>query len=282
MNGVPYRLGLPAWAFPGWRDRFFEDRPSRLASYAHVFNTVEGNTTFYRVPDANSVARWRDALVERDFRFCLKLPREVTHERRPDLQMLDQFLSAIRPLTTHLGPVLVQFPDTVGAADLKRYTPVLDTVAERHRFVVEVRHRDFFTSHDALAETLNTYGAGRVAFDSRPLFEGDLAHPDVRKARHEKPNVPVVDTVFNDLTLIRLILHPDLTSNGPYIADWVERVARCIERDTETYMMIHCPNNQHCPPLARDFHGALNNRLDGTLPELAAWPVPRRQGLLDF
>jgi uncharacterized protein YecE (DUF72 family) len=55
-----YYLGLPAWGFPGWSGTYFP-RPagseSALGHYARVFNTVEGNTTFYRVPDAPTVAR---------------------------------------------------------------------------------------------------------------------------------------------------------------------------------------------------------------------------------
>jgi len=50
-----YRLGLPAWAHGAWQDLFFHDKPSRLASYATVFNTVEGNTSFYHVPDRKTV-----------------------------------------------------------------------------------------------------------------------------------------------------------------------------------------------------------------------------------
>ena len=62
-QSLPYRLGLPAWAFAGWRGRYFTARPSQLASYARVFNAVEGNTTFYRTPDAATVTRWREAVT---------------------------------------------------------------------------------------------------------------------------------------------------------------------------------------------------------------------------
>ena len=57
-----YYLGLPAWAFPGWAGEYSPVGGSALAHYARVFNTVEGNTTFYRVPDAQSVARWNAAV----------------------------------------------------------------------------------------------------------------------------------------------------------------------------------------------------------------------------
>ena len=56
MQQEHYNIGLPAWAFPGWHGRYFNTTPSALASYASVFNTVEGNTTFYHVPDERTVA----------------------------------------------------------------------------------------------------------------------------------------------------------------------------------------------------------------------------------
>ena len=273
-------LGLPAWAFPGWKDRYFTDKPSRLASYAAVFNTVEGNTTFYRVPDAMTVARWRTAVQQSDFRFCFKLPRDVTHERRPDLGTLRSFLDVIQPLEKHLAPLLVQFPATVGPDEIDDFDPVFEALIERYRFVVEVRHRAFFDDPELLQPILDRFGVGRVVLDSRPLYEGDRDHPEVLQALHVKPDLPVIPNVHNGVALIRLILHPDITSNSPYIEEWADRVAGYLRNGVETYMMIHCPNNLHCPPLARDFHEALCKR--ESLSKLAAWPLPAEQHGLPF
>lgn len=277
-------LGLPAWAFPGWKDRYFVDRPSRLASYARVFNTVEGNTTFYRVPDDTSVDRWCRAVEGTAFRFCFKLPREVTHDGHPNLDVLRRFLTAIAPLKANLGPMLVQFPATVSPAQLARFSPVLDALRDMHRFVIEVRHAAFFDTPEVLDPVLADYDADRVVFDSRPLFRGNLDHREVLAARHEKPDVPVVDQTPNGTTMVRLILHPDLTSNTPYIDEWAQRTADKLSAGETVYMMIHCPNNLHCPPLARQFDRVLRQRLPAeALPPLPEWPVPQQQSLLgDF
>jgi uncharacterized protein YecE (DUF72 family) len=276
-----YFLGLPAWAFPGWKDRYFTDAPTRLASYATVFNTVEGNTTFYRTPDAATVLRWLDSVAERPFRFCFKLPRDVTHESRPDLGVLQTFLDAIQSLSGHLGPLLVQFPATVGPAELERFAPVFERLKDRVAFVIEVRHPEFFTEPELLESTLERFQAGRVTLDSRPLFEGDRAHPEILEALHEKPDLPVLTNVHNDVALIRLILHPDIVSNRRYIDEWAQRVRDYSREGVTTYMMIHCPNNAHCPSLAEDFH----NTLRTVAPELGlaampAWPVPQQQSLI--
>ncbi len=276
-----YYLGLPAWAFPGWKDVYFRDKPSRLASYAQVFNTVEGNTTFYRTPDAKSVARWRDAVEGTGFRFCFKLPREVTHERRPDRQALGAFLEAIAPLDEHVGPLLVQFPATTGPQNLDSFEPVFEAVAERFRFAIEVRRRAFFEEPGLLDAVLDRYDAGRVMLDSRPIFEGNRQHPEVVSALHEKPDVPLLDTVYNDLAFVRLILHPDIESNRRYIDEWAGRTAGWLDDGVATSMMIHCPNNLYCPPLALDFHDTLRRVAgESSIPMLARWPVPEQQTLL--
>ena len=255
--GKRYHLGLPAWAFPGWKDRYFTDRPSRLVSYAGV-STV-----------ANS-----------DFRFCLKLPRTVTHERSPDLGELDRFLTRIEPLSGNLGPFLVQFPATLGPGELSAFEPVFERVGRMHRFVIEVRHHSFFDDPELLEPVIERYSAGRVMLDSRPLYKGDRNHPEVLAALHEKPDVPVLTTVYNDLALIRVILHPDIVSNDSWISEWSERVATYLSDGAEVYMMIHCPNNLHCPPLARKFHNALRADLPRTnLDSLPDWPVPEQQDL---
>lgn len=51
-----------------------------LAEYARVWNTVEGNTTFYSLPASETVERWHDA-VPPEFRFSFKLPKSITHRR---------------------------------------------------------------------------------------------------------------------------------------------------------------------------------------------------------
>ena len=278
-HSLPYRLGLPAWAFAGWRGRYFTDRPSQLASYARVFNAVEGNTTFYRTPDAATVTRWREAVAATDFRFCFKLPRTVTHERTPDLAELDRFLKAIAPMEQHLGPLLLQFPASVGPQQLAVLDTLFSRIPRDWRGVVEVRHRGFFDDPEPLATLLERYGFGRAMLDSRPLYRGDISHPEVAAALHEKPDLPLLPEVYNSLAFVRLVLHPNPEFNDLYIAEWAKRVAAWLEAGHETFMTIHCPNNLHCPPFALQFNEALRIR-HAAVPPLPAWQVPQQGSLI--
>ncbi len=276
-----YRLGLPAWAFPGWKGRYFHDRSTLLPDYASVFNTVEGNTTFYRIPDRNTVAAWRDAVAGTDFRFCFKLPRTVTHDRTPDFDDLRAFLVAMEPLRSHLGPFLLQFPARIGPAELSVIDCLLERMPEDSRSVIEVRHPGFFSEPGILEPLIARYRTGRVCLDSRPLYDGDRDHPEVVGALHEKPNLPVLPRVYNGLAFLRLIMHPEPAGNVACVTAWADRVAGFLSSGVETFVMIHCPNNLHCPQFALDFHSALMARpgMEG-LGDLAPWPVPQQASLI--
>jgi uncharacterized protein YecE (DUF72 family) len=276
-----YFLGLPAWGFPGWTGRYFPSpsgSDTTLSLYSRVFNTVEGNTSFYRVPDAATTQRWLEAVAGTDFRFSFKLPRTITHEARPDMEDLRRFFAAMEYLGEHAGPFLVQLPASVGPAELPRLERLFDALPARWRYVLELRHPDFFREPERAEPLLERHNAGRVMFDSRPIYQGDSGHPEVLAARHKKPDVPLLDTVYNDLAYVRLVLHPDNTQNGVWVDEWLARCEAYLAAGHELFLMMHCPNNQHCPEFAADFHEALRGRVPG-MPELAPWPLPQQAAL---
>ena len=281
ISSLPYRLGLPAWSFPGWRGRYFSAQPRPLTSYARVFNAVEGNTTFYRTPDLKTVRAWRDAVAGTDFRFCFKLPRMITHERTTASEELQKFMIAIEPLGEYLGPLLVQFPAWIGPDRLHDLEGLFERLPPDHRYVLEVRHPRFFAEPSLLEPLLDHYRLGRVILDTRALYAGDHQHPEVVAARHEKPNLPVLPKIYNELVFLRLVLHPERQYNHRHIEEWAARVADYIAAGWTTYVFIHCPNNLHCPELAVEFHRTLMARPTvSNLPELPPWPVPQQAMLI--
>jgi uncharacterized protein YecE (DUF72 family) len=77
-------IGCSGWNYASWRGRFYPERlpPSRwFQHYASVFNTVEINNTFYRLPEASTFDRWREQ-SPRDFCFAVKASRFLTHMKR--------------------------------------------------------------------------------------------------------------------------------------------------------------------------------------------------------
>lgn len=95
-------LGLPQWSHPAWPGQLLGvgAKPAEhLAHYARVFNTVEGNTTFYASPTPETVRRWADA-VPPQFRFSFKFPKEISHQS--DLVSAGKQVAAF---ITLLGPL---------------------------------------------------------------------------------------------------------------------------------------------------------------------------------
>ncbi len=272
-----YRLGLPAWAYPGWEGKYFNDGSTRLADYAEVFNCVEGNTTFYSIPSERTVAQWAEMLTGRDFHFCFKLPREITHGGAgPETEGLNVFLKRLEPVYEYLGPFFVQLPATVGPTLLPEVKKLLASFPPDFSFAVEVRHPDFFETPERFDEALAETGCYRVIMDARPIHREQPDHPEVKAARHEKPDLPVYARQCNGGVMVRLVYHPDEQYNQRYTEQWISSVHDWIANGDKVYMMIHCPNNLYCPGQAERFHGALQAQIK--LPDLAPWPL--RQGQL--
>ncbi len=143
-------LGTLGWSYPFWRGSFYPPRAKAadyLSYYASQFNTVEVDSTFYRIPTAETVHNWHNH-TPKGFLFSLKFPQLITHIRKlKDCQpQTDAFLSRVALLKDKLGPLLLQFPPTFTSKyfdDLAAYLRLLPT---GNRYVVEIRNKTWFTS----------------------------------------------------------------------------------------------------------------------------------------
>ena len=172
---------------------------------------------------------------------------------------------------------MVQFPAHLEPGNLPLVDRILAKLPRHFRYVLELRHPQFFEQPKCIEPILEKYNAGLVMFDSRPLYLGDRNHPEVLAGKHKKPNVPVLETVYNNISFIRFIMHPDTDTNDSYIQEWASKVKRYIEKEHDVFFMVHCPNNQHCPTFAKNFHDKLRALLsEATLPALNPWPIPEQ------
>jgi uncharacterized protein YecE (DUF72 family) len=105
------RIGCAGWALRPQHACHFAEEGSHLERYASTFNAVEINSCFYRFHRRATYAKWA-ASVPENFRFSVKLPKEITHVRRfLDVGMiLDRFVDEISGLGEKLGPILIQLP----------------------------------------------------------------------------------------------------------------------------------------------------------------------------
>jgi uncharacterized protein YecE (DUF72 family) len=165
----PAHVGCSGWNYPHWREVVYpRGLPARrwLEHYATLFDTVEVNTTFYRLAKPEAVARWV-ADTPPDFVFAAKASRYMTHMKRlTDLQpALERFYAAIEPLhaSPKLGPVLWQFPERFQRDEDRLANALAILPPGRHAF--EFRHRSWFT--DDVFALLRAYGAA-LAYGDHP------------------------------------------------------------------------------------------------------------------
>jgi uncharacterized protein YecE (DUF72 family) len=162
-------VGCSGWNYPHWRAGvFYPPRfPQRdwLNYYAERFDTVELNTTFYRLPQAAVVARWLSETPP-GFIFAVKVSRYITHIKRLTevSEHLPLLYERIDPLlrSPKLGPLLWQLPPTF-RYDPDRLGDTLEQLHDGRRHAFEFRHPSWFR-----AETyslLREHGAALVIAD---------------------------------------------------------------------------------------------------------------------
>ena len=166
---MPARLtGTAGWSIPRAVAARFPGDGQHLARYARVLPVAEINSSFYRPHRAETYARWA-AMTPADFRFAVKLPRSITHERRLVAAQapLETFLGEVAGLGGRLGPLLVQLPPSL-AFDPAVARDFFETLRIRHdgAVVCEPRHAAWFTP--AAEALLNEYRIGRVTADPAP------------------------------------------------------------------------------------------------------------------
>lgn len=108
------RIGTSGWQYRHWRKSFYPEKLRRadwLAHYATVFDTVEVNASFYKLPDASDIHRWCES-TPGDFRFSVKAPRAITHFKKLKNceSLLRALIGRIAAFDERLGPVLFQLP----------------------------------------------------------------------------------------------------------------------------------------------------------------------------
>jgi uncharacterized protein YecE (DUF72 family) len=162
------RVGCSGWNYPHWRERVYPwGVPQRrwLEHYARLFDTVEVNATFYRLPTQAAVRGWVEQTPP-GFLFAVKASRYLTHIRRlRDLEAgIRRFYERIEPLaqSPKLGPVLWQLPPTFKRDD-ERLAAALDALPKgRHAF--EFREPSWYV--DDVYALLREHGAALVIPDS--------------------------------------------------------------------------------------------------------------------
>jgi uncharacterized protein YecE (DUF72 family) len=155
MSTARLRLGTSSWTGDGWVRSFYpaDSKPQdSLPLYSESFDTVEIDSTFYRIPSARTVQQWKDRTPD-GFTFAAKIPEIITHKKiLVDIEQdFKAFLKVMDLLEDKLGPLLFQFPylNRLKFRSLgfftERLEPILKRLPKDHRWVVEVRNKSWLS-----------------------------------------------------------------------------------------------------------------------------------------
>lgn len=260
QSSVKILVGAPIWSHSPWVGSLYPPEstsPDFLKEYSKQFSTVEVNSTFYGIPQADTFKKWKDS-VDENFRFCPKFPKSISHSMNGDHPDLAIFAERIAILEDRLGCCFLQLPSHIGPEHGARLQTLLSKIPRSLKTVVELRHSGFFQNQRLKPEWLEMLAksfVGTVCVDTPA--ERSVVHTSLTSTR----------------IMVRYLganLHP---SNTIRFQQWADRIALWAEHGIkEVYFVVHEPDNTHAPEAAIEMIEALNQRLKTPLKK----PQPHR------
>lgn len=152
---------------------------SRLHYYSTLFNTIEVNSIFYKLPKPQTVERWGSEVTD-NFKFTFKLSKDITHCKELNFEKtaINNFFSVIKVPENKQGCILIQFPGKITADYLPQIKKILSLISKfttntHWKLAVEFRHITWYTP--ATIKLLNSFNTTCVIHDIKP-FTTELLH----------------------------------------------------------------------------------------------------------
>ena len=146
---MQYYVGCSGWSYTSWEGAFYPSGTENfrwLNYYSHVFDYVEIDSSFYKIPGRKMVENWA-MKTPKNFKFTAKFPKVITHDKRlKDVDdELEQFIDAMTPLQNKTLALLIQLPPSLQIhAGLDGLRGLIDRLDNRFRYAIEVRHPSWF------------------------------------------------------------------------------------------------------------------------------------------
>ncbi|MFT4033126.1 MAG: DUF72 domain-containing protein [Siphonobacter sp.] len=262
-------VGCPVWAEKTWLGKVYpsamKDKDA-LAHYTHQFNTIELNSTHYKIPNDETIARWKE-LATPGFRYCPKFPQTISHEREllgsEELTLF--FCDQILKLGPFLGIPFLQLGPAFTPQKGKGLVEFLKILPENLKIAVEFRHPDWFSNPRIWARTCEVLQeAGHATVITDVAGRRDVLHQSLTIPK------AVIRFVGNEL-------HPTDYSRTDA---WMERLKQWADQGLQdAYLFIHCGSSEYAPELADYWIKQLNHKVGLSLQPPTFLPVSPQLGL---
>lgn len=259
-------IGATGWSMKEWVGKWYPEKTKAadyLKHYGEQFNTIELNTTHYRIPDKDSIRRWYET-VPTDFRFCPKVPQSISH--RNDFGTnggeLQQFVGSLDGLKEKMGCAFAQLPPYFGADRLKQLETFLDRWPRLLPLAVEVRHESWFSDPFATEALMDALAARQIAAVITDVAgRRDVLHNYVTAPR----------------TMIRFVGNGLVPTDYSRMKEWADKLKAW--NLPETYFFPHQPDNLLSPDAAAWFSQHLKAMDFAIVRGPSEWAGPEQMSL---
>ena len=232
-------VGCAKWGRKDWIGKIYPQGTKEkdfLDKYINQFNSIELNATHYKIPDIETVKKWKSK-AGKDFKFCPKFPQLISHIKR--LKDADEqttsFLEAIEGFEENLGATFLQLPPNFPPKNIRILENYLKSLPQNIEVCLELRHTDWFrpiTYPQDIFETLEEYKIGTVITDT--AGRRDCVHQRLTTS------TAFIRFVGNNLHL----------SDYTRINDWVMKIKEWLESGIKSvYFFVHQPEEANSPEL---------------------------------
>lgn len=169
-NSPAFYSGISGVALPVPKSQYppdFQDK-SRLQYYGHLFNSVEVNSIFYKLPRVSTVINWRDSVPE-NFRFTFKVSKTITHVKGLNFKEEDitAFVNTVNQIGEKKGCLLAQFPPSLKIEHLNELHGLAEALgkatSDEWRIAMEFRNASWYERE--VYELLNDFNIAMVIHD---------------------------------------------------------------------------------------------------------------------
>ncbi len=243
-------VGCSKWGRSEWVGKIFPykmEEKDFLETYANNYNSIELNTTHYKIHSSRTMDKWAEKTTRKGFLYCPKMYKGITHEGGlyGKKSLTDDFLAGLAAFREQLGPILIQLNESFTPKKKIELFDFLKSLPTKYQFFVELRHLEWFSNSDAKNELITFLKEHKIG----------LAMTDTSGRR---------DCVHMHLTVPKVFIR--YVGNGTHDTDyaridkWIEKIKLWIEDGIEeVYFFMHLLDEANFPEFSLYMIDKLND-----------------------